>query len=250
MTEVPLSSPDRRRTALITGGGVRVGASIVRAVAAAGADVIVHYAHSESGALAVVEEARRLGRRATAIQADLGDRAGIQRLADEALAWTSGKLDLLVHNAANYERIDPAALSAEPWDRALKLNAEAPYLLSLALREALREARGSVVALVCLSAERPWREYVPYSVSKAALAQVVRGLSLALAPEVRVNGVAPGAVLLPEGTDDAERARALSRIPLGRIGRPEDVARAVVFLAENDFITGQILAVDGGESLV
>ncbi|EYF04973.1 SDR family oxidoreductase [Chondromyces apiculatus] len=250
MAEVPLSSPDQRRVALVTGGGIRVGAAIARTLAAAGTDLIVHYGHSDAAARAVVDEATRLGRRATAIQADLRDRAAIQRLADEALAWSSGRLDLLVHNAANYEQVAPEALGPQAWENAMSLNAEAPYLLTLALRSALRDARGSVVAIVCLSAERPWREYVPYSVSKAALAHVVRGLGLALAPEVRVNGIAPGAVLLPEGLSAEQQQQALSRVPLGRLGSPEDVARAVVFLAENDFITGQILAVDGGESLV
>lgn len=246
MARVPLSG----RTALVTGGGVRVGAAIARALAAAGADLVVHYGHSEEGARAVVDDAIRLGRRATAIQADLRDRAQIDRLAAEATAWSGGKLDLLVHNAANFDRLDPSALSAEAWDRALELNAEAPYLLTLALRPALQATRGCVIAIVCLSADRPWLDYIPYSVSKAALAHVVRGLALGLAPDVRVNGVSPGAVLLPEGTDEAERARILGRVPLGRVGSADDVARAVIFLAENDFITGQILAVDGGEALV
>lgn len=246
MTQAPFTG----KTALVTGGGVRVGAAIARALAAAGADLIVHYSSSADGAQAVVEDAIRLGRRATAIQADLRDRAQIERLAREAVEGSGGRLDLLVHNAANFDRIDPEALDAAAWDRALELNAEAPYLLTLALRPALKAARGAVIAVVCLSAERPFRHHIPYSISKAALAHVVRGLALALAPEVRVNGVAPGAVLLPEGTSEAERARALRRIPLGRLGSPEDVARAVVFLAESDFISGQILAVDGGESLV
>jgi len=245
MSLAPLSG----RTALVTGGGVRVGAAIARALAAAGADLIVHYGQSAEGARAVVAEAEGQGRRATALQADLRDRAELDRLAADALAWSGGRLDLLVHNAANFERIDPAALDAAAWDRAMELNAEAPYLLTLALAPALRAARGAVVAIACLSADRPWRTYIPYSISKAAVAHVVRSLALGLAPEVRVNGVSPGAVLLPEGYDEAERARALKRVPLGRLGSPEDVARAVVFLAENDFVTGQILAVDGGEAL-
>lgn len=237
------------RTALVTGGGTRVGAVIARALAGAGADLLVHYASSAEGAGAIVEDAVRLGRRATAIQADLCDRAEIDRLAREALGWSSGRLDLLVHNAANFERVEPAALSAEAWDRAMALNATAPYLLTLALAPALRAARGSVVAIACLSAERPWKNYLPYSASKAALVNLVRGLALGLAPEVRVNAVAPGAVLLPDGYDEATRAKIRARVPLQRIGAAEDVARAVVFLAENDFVSGQVLAVDGGESV-
>jgi pteridine reductase len=236
------------RTALVTGGGTRVGAAIARALAGAGADLVIHHASSAAGARGVVEDAERLGRRATALQADLTDRAAIDRLAREALAWSSGRLDVLVHNAANFERIEPAALSAEAWDRAMALNATAPYLLTIALAPALRAARGSVVAIACLSAERPWKNYIPYSASKAALVSVVRGLALGLAPEVRVNAVAPGAVLLPARYDEATRAKVVERIPLRRIGAADDVARAVVFLAENDFVSGQVLAVDGGES--
>ncbi|MCC6554143.1 MAG: SDR family oxidoreductase [Polyangiaceae bacterium] len=237
------------RTALVTGGGTRVGAAIARALAGAGADLVVHYATNDTGARAVVEHAAGLGRRAVAVRADLYDRAGIDALAREALARSAGRIGLLVHNAANFERVEPAALSAEAWDHAMALNATAPYLLTVALAPALRAARGSVVAIACLSAERPWKNYVPYSASKAALVSVMRGLALALAPDVRVNAIAPGAVLLPEAYDEASRARVVAKIPLRRLGAPEDVARAVVFLAENDFISGQVLAVDGGESL-
>jgi pteridine reductase len=244
MSHVPLTG----RTALVTGGGTRVGAAIARALVAAGADLAVHYASSEGGARALVDEARRLGRRATALQADLYDRDGLAALARATLDWSSGRLDLLVHNAANFDRVEPAALSSEAWDRAMALNATAPYLLTIALAPALRASRGSVVAITCTSARRPWKSYVPYSVSKAALAHLVRSLALALAPEVRVNGVAPGTVLPPSSYDEAQIARICGRIPLQRVGEAGDVARAVVFLAENDFVTGQILAVDGGVS--
>ncbi|AUX48594.1 3-ketoacyl-ACP reductase [Sorangium cellulosum] len=246
MPHIPLSG----RVALVTGAGTRVGAAIARSLAAAGADLVVHYATSAAGADAVVDEARALGRRATALQADLHDREALAGLARAALDWSSGRLDLLVHNAANFDRVPPAELSAEAWDRAMALNATAPYLLTLELAPALRACRGSVVAIACVSAERPWKNYLPYSVSKAALAHLVRGLAVALAPDVRVNGVAPGTVLPPlSSSDEATLARLRERIPLRRIGEAGDVARAVVFLAENDFITGQVLAVDGGASV-
>ncbi|MGK4008782.1 SDR family oxidoreductase [Sorangium sp. So ce1036] len=245
MPHVPLTG----RVALVTGAGTRLGAAIARALAAAGADLAVHYATSGAGAEAVVAEARALGRRAIALQADLYDREALAGLARAALDWSSGRLDVLVHNAANFDRVAPEALSAEAWDRAMALNATAPYLLTLELAPALRERRGAIVALACISAERPWKNYIPYSVSKAALAHLVRGLAVGLAPDVRVNGVAPGTVLPPSSYDEATLARLRERIPLRRIGEAGDIARAVVFLAENDFITGQILAVDGGVSV-
>jgi len=237
------------RAALVTGAGTRLGASIARALGAAGCDVIVHYASSADGAATVAEDVTRLGRRAITMQADLTDRSAIERLARGAMD-AFGRLDVLVHNAANFDRVPPGELSAEAWDRALALNATAPYLLTLALAPALRAARGSVIAITCISAERPWKNYIPYSVSKAALAHLVRGLSLGLAPEVRVNGVAPGTVLPPTQYDEKTLERLRARVPLERIGEPGDVARAVVFLAENDYLTGQIIAADGGRSFV
>jgi pteridine reductase len=236
------------RAALVTGGGTRVGAAIVRALAAAGCDAIIHYATSEAGARAVAADVERLGRRAVLLQADLTDRTAIEPLAQRAVA-AFGHVDVLVHNAANFERSPPEELSAELWDRALALNATAPYLLTLALAPALKQAKGSVIGITCLSATRPWKHYVPYSVSKAALANLMQGLSLALAPEVRVNAVAPGTVLPPSDYDDDKLARIRAHVPLQRFGEAEDVARAVVFLAENGYVTGQTITVDGGRSV-
>jgi pteridine reductase len=237
------------RTALVTGGGTRVGAAISRALASAGCDVLIHYASSASDAREVAADVARLGRKAAVFQADLTDRAELDRLAADTLAY-GGRLDILVHNAANFDRTPPDALTAAAWDHALALNATAPYLLTLALAPALRAARGSVVAITCISAARPWKNYIPYSVSKAALTHLVRGLAIGLAPEVRVNAVAPGTVMPPADYDAHKIARISSGIPLQRVGSPDDVARAVVFLAENDYLTGQILAADGGRSLV
>jgi pteridine reductase len=237
------------KLALVTGGGTRVGAAIARAFAAAGCDLIIHYASSAGGAQAVAAEVARLGRKATSIQADLTDRAAIERLAAGARA-VAGRLDVLVHNAANFDRVPPEELSAAAWDRAFALNVTAPYLLTLALADDLCAARGSVIAVTCLSASRPWKNYLPYSASKAALANLVKGLALALAPSVRVNAVAPGTVLPPEDYEEDKLARIRERVPLARIGEAADVARAAVFLAENDYVTGQTITVDGGRSVV
>jgi pteridine reductase len=236
--------------ALITGGGVRLGRFVTEALAREGYDVLIHYASSEAGAREARESARAQGVRAEVFGADLTDRGAIQALEGAARAFGAGKLDLLVHNAANFERTPPASLDAGAWDRAMALNATAPYLLTLGLRAELCAARGSVVAIGCVSAARPWKNYVPYSASKAALVHVMQGLALALAPEVRVNVVSPGTVLPPAHYDEAALARIREKIPLGRIGDAESVIRAVMFFASNEFVTGQVLAVDGGRSLV
>jgi pteridine reductase len=236
------------KVALVTGGGTRVGAAIVRGLAAAGCDVIIHHATSVAGAQAVAAEVTQMGRRAIPLRADLTDRAALEALAERAVA-EAGRVDVLVHSASNFDRESPDALTKEAWDRAFALNATAPYQLTLALLPALRRVGGCVIAITCMSASRPWKNYVAYSASKAALANMVQGLALALAPEVRVNAVAPGSVLPPADYDEERLARIRARIPLGRIGAAEDVARAVVFVAQNDYMTGQTLTVDGGRSI-
>lgn len=238
------------RSALVTGGGTRVGAAIARELVARGYDVLVHYGSNAKGADEVVAGATKLGRRAASVRADLYDRSAIARLAEEASAFCGGALDLLVHGAANFDRAPPEALDAALWDRAMALNVTAPYLLTIALAPALRAAKGAVVALACISAERPFKNYVPYSVSKAALVHLVKGLALALAPDVRVNAVSPGTVLPPDDYDAEKVARIAAKIPLEHVGTAEDAARAVAFLAEQPFVTGQVLAVDGGRTLV
>jgi pteridine reductase len=241
-------SPSPPPCALVTGGGTRLGAAIARALAAAGYDLVVHYATSREGAEAVAAEATAAGRRAVAFGADLRDRGALDALAAAALDFGAGRLDALVHNAGVYERVAPPALDDEALERMLDVNVRAPYRLTLRLRGALERARGCVVAITDIAAERPWRDHLPYSVSKAALAQLVRGWALALAPAVRANAVAPGAVL-PAAADLADAEALASSVPLGRFGAADDVARAVLFLLRNEYVTGHALAVDGGRSL-
>lgn len=236
-------------TALVTGGGTRLGAAIARTLAAAGYDLVVHYATSRAGAEAVADEARGLGRRAIVFGADLRSPSAIDTLVAVVLEFGEGRLDALVHNAGVYERVEPAALDDDALERALDVNLRAPYRLTLRLRAALERARGSVVAITDIAAERPWADHLPYSVSKAALAQLVRGWALALAPSVRANAVEPGPVL-PAQRDLDDGGRLLASVPLGRFGAAEDVARAVLFLVQNDYVTGHALRVDGGRSLV
>jgi pteridine reductase len=234
---------------LVTGGGTRVGAVISQELATAGCNVIVHYGANGRGARQVADRVRGEGCEAVMVQADLTDRDAIHRLADQTNEASAGRLAVLVHNAANFERVEPADLTEGHWDRAMALNATAPYVLSLALADALRSAQGTVIAIACVSALKPWRNFVPYATSKAALLHMVKGLAVALAPQVRVNAVAPGAAMLPEDYDEPKQARLLQRIALKRFGEPGDVARAVRFLAENDYITGQMIVVDGGLAL-
>lgn len=235
--------------ALVTGGGTRVGAVISEELARAGCHLIVHYGTNERGAQKVADRARAQGREAVVVQADLAERDAIHRLADRAKGASGGRLAVLVHNAANFERVEPDDLTEGHWDRAMALNATAPYVLTLALADSLRSAHGTVIAIACTSALKPWRNFVPYATSKAALLHTVKGLALALAPQARVNAVAPGAAMLPEDYDATKQARLLHRIALRRFGEPGDVARAVRFLAENDYITGHMIVVDGGLAL-
>jgi pteridine reductase len=245
----PVSPPAAAPCALVTGAGTRLGAAIARALAGAGYDLVAHYATSREGAEAVAAEARGRGRRALAVRADLRDGGAIDALAAAALEFGGGRLDALVHNAGVYERVGVADLDEGALERALDVNLRAPYRLTLRLRAALERAGGCVVAVTDVAAERPFRDYLPYSVSKAALAQLVRSWALELAPRVRANAVEPGAVL-PAAQDLEGGAEALrASVPLGRFGAADDVARAVLFLLQNEYVTGHALRVDGGRSL-
>lgn len=236
-----------RRRALVTGGAVRVGRAIAEALAVHGYDLVLHY---HSSATAAEELARRLrtgGARVFLARADLSDPAEIEHpfaVADAEL----GGLDLLVNSAAIFPHHDPLQVDAAEWDRVFALNTRAAFLCA---QQAARRIRaGSIVNILDTGATEAWPGYVPYVASKAALTSVTRGLAAALAPDIRVNGVAPGPVLLPEAANgEAERAAAARRTALGRVGTARDVAEAVLFLAGAGYVTGEILRVDGGQHL-
>ena len=236
------------KRALVTGAGRRVGAAIAVALGAEGMRVAVHHHASAAGAEQTCAAIRAAGGEALPIQADLGERSAARRLVDEAVS-TLGGLDLLVCSAASFEAGDLEHTRDDTWDRALALNLTAPFALAQHAAPSLRATRGSIALVTCVSRLTPYRGYVAYQTSKAALFQVMRLLALELAPDVRVNAVAPGTVLLPEGWDDAQRSALEQRIPLGRVGRAEDVAGAVVHLARSEWITGAEIVVDGGRSL-
>ena len=245
---VAMTDPNPQRVALVTGGAIRVGRAITLALAAAEYDVVISYRSSAGPAQETRATVESLGRRCETVCADLAQPASADVVID-AVRATFGRLDLVVNSAANFDERALLDVDAEAWDTVMSLNARAPHLVVRAAADLLREAGGSVVNIVDLSAFQPWSDYPAHSVSKAALAHLTRIQARALAPKIRVNGIAPGAVLRPDDWPP-ERWRALAQnAPLERAGSPEDVAQAVLFFARAEFVTGQILAVDGGRLL-
>ena len=234
--------------ALVTGGGVRVGGAIARALAGDGYDLLVSYNTSPAGAAEVEAAARRAGRRAHAASADLSREDDVVRLARVARE-RFGRLDLLVNSAASFVANDLLEVTADEWDAIMAVNLRAPFLLIRETADMLRAARGAVVNVVDLSALRPWTSHPHHSVSKAGLLHLTRVAARRLAPDVRVNAVAPGFVLPPDDYDADEIERTRRRVPLGRVGTPDDVASAVRFLATADYVTGEVIVVDGGLGL-
>ncbi len=210
--------------------------------------VAVHYGRSADGAEETCRMIRKIGGEAEAFAADLSDRQSARELVRTVVGRLGG-LDLLVPSAASFERVSYGDVDDESWDRTIELNSSSAFALASEATSALRESRGSIVFITCSSATTPFRNYLPYVVSKGALRQLMRTLSLELAPEVRVNAVAPGTVLPPPGFDPAALDRITRRIPLGRVGSAEDIAEAVLFLAGASFVTGHELVVDGGRSV-
>ncbi len=237
-----------QRVALVTGGAVRVGRAIGLGLAKAGYDLVVAYRSSATAAEEVREHALDLGRRCELVQVDLARPDAADALAD-AVTRVFGRLDLLVNSAATFDAKPLLEVDADRWDATMAVNVRAPHLVVRATASLLAKARGSVINITDLSAFQPWTGYPHHAVSKAALAHLTRVQARALAPDVRVNAIAPGAVLAPDGWP-AERWEALAEIaPLERTGSPDDVVRAVLYLAGADFVTGQLLAVDGGRLL-
>ncbi|MEK9508944.1 SDR family oxidoreductase [Gemmatimonadota bacterium Y43] len=234
--------------ALVTGGGVRLGRAIALGLAGAGHDLLVHYNRSEEPAAEVVAAVRALGRRAEAVSADLSTPEGAERVA-RAVEEHFGRLDLLVNSAASFDQAKLLEVDPERWDSVMDLNLRGPFLVARALAPLLTEARGSVVNMVDLSAFQPWVRYPHHGVSKAGLMHLTRVLARVLAPAVRVNAIAPGAVLPPDDASEAELEREIERTPLARIGSPDDIVRTVLFLTASPFVTGQVVVVDGGRSL-
>ncbi|MBU8898029.1 SDR family oxidoreductase [Corallococcus sp. M34] len=236
-------------TAFITGAGIRVGSAVARALGRAGYDLALHAHRSVASLESLATELRSLGRQVTLYSADLADPDAVDALGAR-VRQEHPALDVLVHNAGLFERIDFASISRAAYRRMLGVNLDAPFFLTQALLPSLLAGKDPlVVHLTDIGGERPVSQYAHYSVSKAGLIMLTRALAVELAPRVRVNGISPGTVAFPEDFDEAARHAILQRIPLGREGSVEDIARTVVFLArEAPYITGQIIAVDGGRS--
>jgi pteridine reductase len=236
-------------TAFITGAGIRIGGAVARALGRAGYDLALH-AHRSLGPLkSLADELRALGRRVTLHTADLSNPEAVDALGAEVReAWPA--LDVVVHNAGLFERVDFASITRAQYRVMQAVNLDAPFFLTQALLPSLRAGKDPlVVHITDIGGERPLSHYAHYSVSKAGLVMLTRALAVELAPHVRVNAVSPGTVAFPEDYDAEARAAVLRRIPMGREGSVEDIARTVLFLArEAPYLTGQVIAVDGGRS--
>ena len=240
----------RGRWALVTGAAKRVGRVIAQELAHHGANVVVHYNSSAADADAAVASLRALGVQAFGLGADLAVPDQVRQLASDAEAKTGG-VTLLVNSASNYLRTPFDTISEAAWDASLDVNLKAPFLLAWTLGRAMRtRGEGAIVNVADWAGERPYRDYLPYCVSKAGIVALTKALAKELAPSVRVNAVAPGPVLLPDDFGPQDVAAVERATPLGRVGTPEDVARAIRFLAEEaGFSTGSILHVDGGRGI-
>jgi pteridine reductase len=236
-------------TAFITGAGIRIGRAVARALGQAGFDLALH-AHRSVGALAeAAEELRGLGRQVFLYSADLSDPLAVDELGARVAA-AHPVLDVVVHNAGLFEHVPFGAITRAQYRTMLGVNLDAPFFLTQALLPCLRAGKDPlVVHITDIGGERPVSHYAHYSVSKAGLIMLTRALAVELAPHVRVNAVSPGTVAFPEDFDAEAREAILKRIPMGREGSVEDIARTVVFLArEASYLTGQVIAVDGGRS--
>jgi pteridine reductase len=236
--------------ALITGAARRVGAEIATTLHAQGAGVAIHYRGSSGPALQLAQQLneRRPGS-ALAVQADLVDTGQLRGLVDAVTAH-AGRLDILVNNASSFYPTPLASVTEEQWTDLIGTNLKAPLFLAQAALPQLRATRGVIINIVDIHAMRPLRDHTAYGAAKAGLAFLTRALARDLAPDIRVNGVAPGAILWPDGgVSDQMRDTVLRQIPLKRVGEPADIAGCVLYLVRDaSYVTGQVIAVDGGRS--
>ena len=237
------------KSVLITGGAKRVGAAICRRLHGAGANLMLHYRSSAGEARLLQSELNHVRQDSVAlIQADLLDLAKLPAIVEQTLA-TFGRLDALVNNASSFFQTPVGEISSSDWEDLIGTNLRAPLFLAQAAATALRKTQGTIINITDIHAERPLKNFVVYSVAKAGLVGLTRSLARELAPEIRVNAVAPGPILWPddESFDELSRQRIISHTPLRREGSPEDIAKAVHYLAvDAGYVTGETINVDGG----
>ena len=247
-----MSEPLSGKVALVTGGAKRVGAAIARRLHSEGANLMLHYRGSEREAKALREELNAARANSVAlVQADLLDVQGLAEIVRNTVNRFE-RLDALINNASAFFPTPVGEMTPANWESLIGANLRAPLFLSQAAASHLKKAGGTIVNITDIHAERPLKGYVIYSIAKTGLVGLTRSLARELAPEVRVNGVAPGAIVWPEdgSWDDLTRQRIVSHTLLRRTGDPDDIARAVYYLiAEAPYVTGQIIAVDGGRSI-
>ena len=239
------------KVALVTGAARRIGAVIATTLHAAGARVVIHYRGSETEARELSEQLNAERRdSAIAVQADLAVDRNPESLVDSVLNW-SGRLDILVNNASSFYPTPLGEIGATEWEDLVGSNMRAPLFLAQAASVHLTATGGNIINIVDIHAQRPLRDHHVYGSAKAGLAMLTRSLAKDLAPAVRVNGVAPGAIAWPEdGMTESVKKSIVDQIPLGRTGEPADIANAVLFLVRDaTFVTGQVIPIDGGRSI-
>ncbi|MCC5869446.1 MAG: pteridine reductase [Gammaproteobacteria bacterium] len=251
MTDHPDAASLNDKWILITGAGRRIGAVVADTLHAAGANIAIHYRGSADDAKSL--QARLEARRADStllLQADVLDTAALPGMVEQLIAH-SGRLDVLINNASSFYPTALGTVTEAQWEDLIGSNLKAPLFLCQAALPHLKAARGSIINMVDIHAQRPLRDHTVYGPAKAGLVMLTLSLAKDLGPDIRVNGVAPGAILWPEeGMSDKLKEGILKRVPLKRVGDPSDIARTILFLTRDaPYVTGQIIAVDGGRSL-
>lgn len=236
------------QVALVTGAARRVGRTIALALAGRGANVVVHYHRSQTEAVQTAQEIAALGVEALAFPADLADPAAIDQLM-ASIKEKFGKLDVLVNSASAFQAKNVLDITVEDWDAVMNVNLRAPFLLSQRAARLMADG-GVIINIADVAGESPWVRFAHHSVSKAGLIMLTRVLAKALAPAIRVNAVLPGPVMKPEAMDEARWQKLGGVLPLRRTGSPENVAQTVLALIDNDFATGAVWSVEGGDALI